>query len=245
MLYKFIFARYNENISWIYDHDFIANHAIIYNKGEKLSKPNKYTKIYDISNNPPFARESGTYLTYIIDNFSILPEYMIFSQAQPFEHQSYFIDLTKFGLQNKVFKDFQPLSYTWKQDHGIPPINNILYDKSEYIDQYPIYLETLSNALETISYQDTGMIRILSEFMRYHKLSDKKHILYCLYQKLNIQAPYANFIKFNYGGIFGVHRDNILQHSKEYYINIYNFVNEHWTHGFMLERLWYTLLNKY
>ena len=245
--YLFVFARYTEDISWIIDNPFIRDRCVIYNKNLVLDNQIKHSKlnVINLSNDPKFARESGSYLNHIINEYNNISDYTIFSQASPFDHQKYFIELTRFCINNKLFKDFQPLTYCWKLQSQVPPLNHILYDKSEYIDRYPIYMEILSNALETISYTDTGMIRILNSFMEYHKIINKTDMLKYIYDRLKIKAPYANYIKFNYGGIFGVAKNNILQHSLDYYKMLLDFVNEHWTHGFIMERFWYTIFNKY
>lgn len=61
MNYKFIVARYSENIEWIKDHNHILPYSIIYNKGEKLDG---FDQVVGLQNYPIYTRESDSYLTF-------------------------------------------------------------------------------------------------------------------------------------------------------------------------------------
>ena len=84
--------RFNENISWInniVEKDFI-NEIVIFNKGPNdLNFNNKKIKISCVPNN---GREGGGYLSYIIDNYINLPDFIFFCQGDSFEHSPYFLN---------------------------------------------------------------------------------------------------------------------------------------------------------
>ncbi len=68
-------ARYSEDLSWVSD---LECHSIIYNKGQSTF-PGALLL-------PNIGRESHTYITHIIDNYSDLPEFTVFLQGSPFFH---------------------------------------------------------------------------------------------------------------------------------------------------------------
>lgn len=241
---KFVFSRYTENISWIYNHLDIANNAIIYNKGPLLKTQDGYsTKIIEISNDPVWGRESDTHLKHIINNYDNLDEYTIFSQADPFDHSPEFIQIVSYMIKNQEFKSFQPLTCGWKIKENVPPINNVLYDTREYVGPYKIYMETIEDRLFPIGYTDHGILSTLNHFRIINQINQIQDSLKFLYKILNLKKPYCGFLKFNYGGIFGVSKQKILNNPKDFYIKLHDFVLRDWSHGFMMERLWYTIFN--
>lgn len=245
MNYKFIFARYNESIDWIYNYPFIANHSIIYNKGGHLPKNNNFqTEIYNISNNPNYGRESDTYLYHIIENYDSLNNYLFFSQADPFDHSPEFIDIVKYLIDNNLYKAYQPLSCGWKITQRVPPIENVIYDKREYINNYRIYMETVEQRLYPIGYTDNGILPTLQHFRSKHQIHNSYDTLKTIYSILKLDVPYCGLLKFNYGGIFGTNKEQILKNTIDYFKYLRSFVREDWSHGFILERLWYTIFSK-
>jgi len=76
-----VVARYNEPLSWLdYLNPGQKARVKVYNKGpDDLSCP-VTEKL------PNVGREGHTYLWYIIQNYDRLPEYVIFIQANPFDH---------------------------------------------------------------------------------------------------------------------------------------------------------------
>jgi hypothetical protein len=239
--YKIIVARFNENIDWIDNIGSIANHCIIYNKGFSLNK--KYP-IIDIPNIPIYAREGTSILKYIIDNYNDLPDYLFFIQADPFDHCFNFLDVFTYMIQNiEKLKPYQPMTFGWSIDKKIPPIENILYDNRNYINDYKIYMQYSNYALQPLNYYDVGLQDILHKFKEYNKI-DHDNIINFLYKRLNLTNKInPNYIIFNYGSMFGVKKQNILNNSLKFYIDLNTFNEEHETHIFMLERMWYSIFN--
>jgi hypothetical protein len=80
-MYDIVIARYNESLDWM---ERLTpeqkSHIKVYNKGpDDLSCP-VTEKL------PNVGREGHTYLWYIIQNYESLPDYVIFMQANPFDH---------------------------------------------------------------------------------------------------------------------------------------------------------------
>ena len=70
-----IIARYNENLDWVNN---LKHPYIIINKGDEISFPS--IKIDNV------ARESYSYLYYIVNNYDNLDDYLVFLQGNPFDH---------------------------------------------------------------------------------------------------------------------------------------------------------------
>lgn len=80
---KVVICRYNEDLSWLSDikHDFI-----IYNKGSE-NMP------FDFISCENTGREGESFIRYIVDNYDSIPDRVVFSQGNPFDHCSDFISL--------------------------------------------------------------------------------------------------------------------------------------------------------
>jgi hypothetical protein len=75
-----VVAHYSENLDWLLNYN--PNNIVIYSKGKEIDS--KYANTIIKTEN--IGRESHTYLKYIIDNYDSLPEYVFFTQGNPFEH---------------------------------------------------------------------------------------------------------------------------------------------------------------
>lgn len=92
-----VVARYNENLDWLKE---LPWNYIVFNKGED----NLPKWIRNGTKLPNIGREAHTYLTYIIDNYDNLPEYIIFVQGDPFEHTKKLIEkINRFDGKHDFF----------------------------------------------------------------------------------------------------------------------------------------------
>ena len=73
--YKYVFARFNEDVTWFSYDKNVMNNSIIYNKGQPLNIKNELF----LEN---VGRDPGTFFQFIIDNYEQLPDICIFSQAR-------------------------------------------------------------------------------------------------------------------------------------------------------------------
>lgn len=78
-----IVARYNEDPKWVLE---LNIPYIIYNKGNHIDN---YDNVISIEN---IGRESETYLRFILTQYENLPEVLILSQGNPFDHCKDFIN---------------------------------------------------------------------------------------------------------------------------------------------------------
>jgi hypothetical protein len=257
----FVIARYNEDVSWLSQREYF-NNGVIYNKGpDDISYDGQIIKS---SNYPDWGRESETYIRFILDNYNNLPSYIVFTQADPFDHSPYFLEIVDILNNENKWKDYQVLTSGCYRSVGkskcgynaifndlgmvesvdqAPPPNNILYDKTEYIDQYPLYFEVIDRSMLPISFEDLPGKIYLDSFRKQENIFWPHNTLARTYKKLGLNKPFCGYAKFNYGAIFGVKKENILQHSTDFYKNLHNFAIQTPVHGYILERMWYTILN--
>jgi hypothetical protein len=81
----YVIAHYNEDLSWLTEKN-IARKSHVYHKGGKV-EPN--FDVWQWESLPNLGRESHTYLTYIIKNYSRLPEIVVFLQGRIDDHLKY------------------------------------------------------------------------------------------------------------------------------------------------------------
>jgi hypothetical protein len=254
--YKIVIARYEEDISLarLMRHPYIRDFSVILNKGEPLDFD--HPEVVSLPNEPIFGRESDSYLHYIINNYDNLPDYVIFTQADPFDHSPGFVDITRILLKDKTvsLKSFQPLTWCWKESHGVPPVHHAIYnntlnivDKKAWLatgeyQEYRIHMDTLDDSFRNMKYTDQAAEMIMYNFRKFHEIKNRADTLKYIYNILKIKKPYVGYVLFNYGAIFGVSKKNILSNDLSYYIMLRDFVNQHITHGYIMERMWFSVL---
>lgn len=81
MQFDIVIAHYKENVEWLNDlnHDFIRQ-VVIYNKAEEFKFNNNRIINKTLSN---IGREAHTYLTYCVEYYNNLPDFVIFLQGTP------------------------------------------------------------------------------------------------------------------------------------------------------------------
>lgn len=73
-----VVAKYNEDIQWLDEFKRRGYSTIVYDKSD--SPIPESIPLHNV------GRESETFLRYIIDNYNILPDYVVFLQGDPFPH---------------------------------------------------------------------------------------------------------------------------------------------------------------
>ena len=110
-----VVCHFKENLDWLKK---LKHPYIVYNKNEKNSDKFEINLL-----NVGF--DTIVYLKYIIDNYKNLPDYVCFSQDDPFYHCSSFVD----KVNNFDFKkEFYPLGCAYIRD-GVELKNTINYAK--------------------------------------------------------------------------------------------------------------------
>ena len=78
-----VVSRYKEDLSWLDEVPEDIN-IYLYNKGESSGRDDEILL-------PNIGREAHTFLYHVINNWFSFPDYFIFSQGNPFDHDSNFL----------------------------------------------------------------------------------------------------------------------------------------------------------
>ena len=240
---QLVVSRYAEDISWT----SLFENVTIYNKGKQdLDTTHNIVCIENI------GREGETYLNHIINNYDNLHDYIIFCQGFPFEHSPRFID--SMLHQFKSYSDYQSLTWRWKDTDdsiswlscknktGIPPMECRALTKCFYLDDCPIHYELLDRNFKCVyplTWTDGGINECLvPRVIEREKLTESQTVLEYVYKRLGLGKEVPHCIPFNYSANFGVSKERIHRHSKEFYEKVRSFLLEHPDNGYILERLW-------
>jgi len=266
---KVVVARYNEDIKWLLP---IISIVTVYNKGLDDLNYIPQEKIIKCTN---VGKEGGTYIKHIIDNYNSLDDYTVFIQGKIHDHvfpsnvelsHKYLLQvITKpkkynFKYISTSYVKVKPLefidycsglpSFPFK---SIPSINTdklvkfIKSTKKEYDPNInnlcKILKEKNSVQKHEVSklLEDTGLINDESLRTNIFGQFQHKNLL------MNLYKGNPNFINYNYGSgaLFIVSKKNILKHSKQFWIEIYNTLNSSVSpsSGYGLEKMWRHLLD--
>ena len=241
-----IISRYNEDVDWIntIKKTKSIEKILVFNKGtNNISLSDNKIKVYNVKN---IGREGGTYLDYIIDNYGKFPENLIFTQADPFEHNPKFLDFFKDeNIELYINKDILSLTKQWKITENIPPQKYVKYNNSYNIDnlesiKYFINKKNLQCVGHSV-FNDEGIYYMFKKFQKQYK-SD--NILNYICELTSIKDS-KNIVSFIFSACFFVKSQQIMRHPKEVYIKLrkflYNFDDQGGIEGYILERFWYYL----
>lgn len=215
---QLVISRYEENLDWL---KYCIHDYIIYNKGD--DNINKKININNIVNIPNIDTEAYSYIQYIVDYYDCLPQKIIFTQGNPFDHNPHFLTL----INNKIekFDSTQPLSCFYNKDIPASEIKKISFPYTN-IDGIPIHVDFYDAHLKTIlkenSFLDPGKSYV------YRKLKS-------FFQNENVRKSIMDFIDitprlfnnknitpFCYSSIFSVNKEKIYQYNKTFYWNLHN-----------------------
>ena len=242
-----IVSRYNENLNWINEivNNNLIHNILIFNKGEKIitTFTNKKIKVFSAKN---IGREGGTYLDYIINNYNSLPENLIFTQADPFEHNETFLEFLKDdNIPLYYNKDFLPLTKQWKRKYNIPPQKFIKHNNSYNIGN----LELIKYFVRDFDQQTVGHSVWFDEYVNNKYILFKKkykssNILKTLCDLIGIENS-KFIIPICWSACFFVKSKQITKHPREVYIKLRNFLynseSQGGVEGYIIERFWYYL----
>ena len=208
---KIIISRYNENLNWLEEEPFRDFNFIVYNKGEN-DDFNK-TNVIDVIQLPNIGKCDHTYLYHIINNFDNLDDILIFLPGS-------------LNISSKKSKAIEMLERI--------KINNF---------QNAVFIGNYSRSILKEFY-DFTLSRWCSSYSdNYEKNSS------CSVFPANIQ-PFGRWYLHNFGnlsvnyytfqGIFSVHKNDILQHSKYRYEKLLQQleIDSHPEAGHYVERSW-------
>jgi hypothetical protein len=228
-----VIARYNENCKWALAYNDIT---IVFNKG-KNNLP-EFSRIVNLKNK---GREGDTYLHYILHNYYILPDRVIFVQGSPFEHNETLL----YALDNyDRLLPVQPLSLQYLKRTNIPPLEiTQKYKTTTDFGLEYLVLETNGNLLA--SFHDKGAFEFVKNYkIEYGNEYDASYNLitnYVIKNELDYQIPLESVL-FCYGGLFSVTKEKICKYPLLQYKKMIEILTEKniqgGINGYILEKMW-------
>jgi len=197
---EIVVSRFNEDLEWLKDEPFNKYPIVCYNKGlnDDFYKPDNM-RIVKLENQ---GRDYGTYLYHIVNNYDNLKEHTMFLPGS-----------TQLG-------------------HRIDKAKNWILEIEK--------LNTNVNLSNYCSYHENGVLDDTKDFkLDAYSGSDPKNLSinnnnFLLLSELR---PFGTWYKHHFGdkpikyicynGVFGIHRDNILQHPITYYDVFLAELNRH------------------
>lgn len=190
MTYELCVARFDEDLEWLGPY---KKQAVIYNKGSELNKK-CFKEVFKIS---PIGLETFSFMNYIVDHYSNLPDVVVFLQGRIDDHLG---DIKNKHSENNKKDPLVFIDYVIKeaQEKGISsPLDETVYD------HYGWRLATPD--------------RIKNKEC---KVCDYKNITDWWENYIGFKWPGPQRCAWSQN--FAVRKDNILKHPKELYVHIIN-----------------------
>lgn len=149
-----VVCHFKEDLSWLKK---INHKVVVYNKN-----PNEI-HLYE-NNLPNLGFDTIVYLKYIIDNYDDLPDYVCFSQDNPFYHCENFID----RVNNFDFtKKFHPLGISY-----IRGPEDIVKETTDYADSVGVRYELPIMFINSAQCIVSKELILMREKESYQKIKD-------------------------------------------------------------------------
>lgn len=245
---RLVLCQYKEDVNWLKNIDISYT---IYNKSKEVST--------DFENNtisiPNIGKEEYAYFRFILDHYGCLPDRVIFSQADPFDHSPDFLELIH---NTELFSEVQPLSFFF--DKYVPGVQFTLLSKPIFIKNNRIHFDFFDERLRRYYYPSkkfffapggsaynqpvVNMHRTFFKFLKTRsKLRTKMHNLMGIKTRKILGFDMTPMC---YAAIFSATKDRILMYPKSYYENILK-LNEDMhqqdprSFGWIMEYMWLEL----
>ena len=231
-----VIARFQENLDWITK--IPANlQIVVVNKGNPVAIERDNLTVLDTTN---VGREAESYVRYIIQSYQKLPDRVIFTQGDPFEHSPFFLDL----LQDfSAWHDFQPLSLQFKD--YLPP----QHIRKEYLEKAVdtrIWVDrTNGYTLNTVFYDDSDFQFFANTYRQVNRLSENTNLVehFLKSNGFHVSQNSLNEVNFCFGAIFSVSGEMIKMHSQDAYLTLLGKFHRDKSLPYIAERCWMALFD--
>lgn len=237
-----VIARYREDISWV---RFLPFKVWVYNKSRSpllpLWKRDNVT-IMDLRNE---GREGHTYLTHIIDHYDRLPSRITFLQADPFSHSPCILQLLA-GSIDQPFQDYQSLSM-WYVKGRIPPTKVTRQAQLDTGGNLPCVMYKIDNSLHMVDFRsDSGIECCIRNYKRENGMSMHLDIVPHFLRRIGLSRLAKKEYLFSISALFSCTSTQIQSLSKNDWMRIRTVLTSRMVdggrEGYILERMWHTLL---
>jgi hypothetical protein len=204
----------------------------IYDKSQQYTHP-KYKNVTILENQ---GREGDTYLYHIIENYDKLEEYTLFIQDDTENHVEDYDDFAA-ETANVINSNIQYFQYNtlWRK--------NVKIYTTLIVNGYnKLFDEDIINTVDSIKttrelYEDNILKEHDYHFLEeYRKNKLNKFAIKHICKQFNITLPEAYFSP--HSAFFIVHKSKIHKRTKEFYIELRNWLLEADINIFVLEMIW-------
>jgi hypothetical protein len=205
---QIVIAHYNESLDWLNPY---AQNCNVYSKGE----PAKASQIYRHQQSlPNIGRESHTYLTYIVNNYSSLPPHLLFLQGNIHDINN-----------GTPAHTSLPLSDLIDQTLALKPKSTL-----------PIGLTHTFDSWSAIPYLPGWLQRRGATLKR-------SHLTPAQFWETITREPHPQSVRFVQGACFGVTREAIQRRPRSFWEGVLRYFEElnevNPEEGHFMERFWW------
>ena len=201
-----VVARYNEDVRWLSSYIRSDYNIKIYNKGPTKVEleENESLSIYTL---PNIGRETHTYLHYIITNYHNLPDRVIFTQGNPFDHcNSQILLHIIYGRTSRMSLNAVPVTHMKKSDK----ISN--YNDHQLIDSGHTLGEVYDKIFQIPFPEDyriyfAAIFSVSSDIIRKYPLSFYEKLLGFI--SVGQNPEFAHFMEWSWYNIFNYAEKNM------------------------------------
>ncbi|MCW1915663.1 DUF3431 domain-containing protein [Luteolibacter sp. GHJ8] len=235
-------ARYREDLEWLLEVPEDITIAV-YNKGPEISDPRLLERINHLQVLPNRGREADTYLHHLQSYPHDSGEnWTIFVQGDPFPHSPNFLALLR---HRDAWKDVQALTGMYKDDNHTPPWLLRELQDDEWIRGLAVRTEYSSaRSLGNMSWNDgEGAYRCFQDYADFYNLPRGWSLTGHFVEKCGLvpiaeEAWRAVVVRYAYAAIFAVKNSQLGLIPKHRIEAMREMTWEHYSIGFMFERMW-------
>jgi hypothetical protein len=214
---EIVISRNNEDLTLFVPFN---NNIVIYNKGN--NNINEHINRNNIINSINIGRENGTYLQYIINNYYNLPNYILFTQANPVEYINKNNELLTFEKIHEVFNEHKNYKFKYLSTNILNFDEDYLYDYTSGLPSLrieygiPLYIRKLINDIKQWLNENKNekSVENLLNTLESMVNNDKHYILYYEFTELYEKDPWfmgsQTGINFRREISYSFNFDNIL-----------------------------------
>lgn len=238
--YEIVVARYRENqttLAWLAEVPTFYQITIINKGGWEHPMPELPPgKNYVIVNATNQGREGDTFAGHLVRRYESMASYTIFSQADPFPHNEYFLELLKHPATLGKVQTLSRL-YLAEGEFETPKAAVDAMSKHPYYRSERFSMRTLNS----IWYHDEGSINVMWGYWRAHNLEPGTNLIAHHFKLIGLPdwIPEAQEVgAFSFGALVGFERSTVLQHPKYVYEKLQESTWGDWSNNFIVERIW-------
>jgi len=247
--WEIVIARHSESLHWINKIPDSWQVTIMNKGGGEHPIPDfqplgaGFIGNYSLVNLENVGRETDTLAQHIIVRYESLADYTVFTQAEPFSHNTHYLRLLE---HQEMLSSVQVMSRVYLSDTNDARVRT----PREAVDassRHPWFRpERFSlRTCDSLYFHDLGAIQIGEIYRKLYNLPQGTNLIKHQLDRVGAEGwmeESQEIGSFAYGGQLGFEKGKALQHRKAVYTNIARDARMHDIHTFTMERTWLMLL---